>query len=63
VQYKLIAVKAVYGLGTDFQRAGEELSQQVNEALAAGWKPQGGVMVGKTQSTREPYLFQAIVSD
>ena len=49
------------GLATDFHKAAEELSRTVNKEIANGWEPLGGIGVGTTQTTKEPYLFQAVV--
>jgi hypothetical protein len=63
MQYTIIMNTAMFGLGTDFGKAAYGLTKQVNEHLAQGWKPQGGVMIGKTMSTFEPYLFQALIKE
>ena len=62
MRYKIIGMKAVTFV-TDFEKASDELSMLVNAAISEGWKPQGGVCVGVTQSTHAPYLFQAVVKD
>ena len=61
MQYKVVVVCAVKGMATNFEKAAEELAQAVNLEIAQGWEPQGGVNVGKTQSTMQPHLFQAMV--
>ena len=61
--YKIITVSAVHAITTNFEKAAAELSELVNTEIQQGWKPQGGVAVGKTQSTREPYLFQAMIKE
>ncbi len=61
MSYKILVVNAVSGFGTDFQDAAERLAKLVNEEIASGWAPSGGVAVGETMSTKEPYLFQAMV--
>ena len=61
MQYKVVVVDAVKGWGTDFEKAADELSRLVNEQIAQGWEPTGGVNVGRTQSTENPYLLQAMV--
>ncbi len=63
MKYQVLTVSAVYGFGTDFKQAAKDLSEHVNRALLEGWKPLGGVAVGDTQSTKEPYLFQAMIHD
>ena len=63
MQYKILTVSAVSSFATNFERAASDLSQLVNQEILHGWKPTGGVAIGKTQSTREPYLFQAMIHD
>lgn len=63
MKYKIITVNTVQFIGTNFEKAAEELTELVNAALREGWKPIGGVAVGGTQSTHEPHLFQAMVAD
>ena len=59
--YKVVVITAVKGWGTDFEKAAQELTKAVNIEISQGWEPQGGVNVGATQSTNEPYLLQAMV--
>ena len=61
MQYKVIVVGAVKGLGTNFPKAAEQLADAVNEEIAQGWEPLGGVNVGRTMSTEEPHLLQAMI--
>ena len=61
MEYKVVTVSAVQFVGTDFEKAAEGLASRVNEFLTDGWEPQGGISVGETQRTNQPYLFQAIV--
>jgi hypothetical protein len=63
MEYKVITVSAASGLGTDFEKAGEEMSRIVNEALRTGWRPQGGLAVGMTPHTKSTYLLQAVVRE
>jgi hypothetical protein len=63
MQYKILNASAVAFVGTDFDSATEHLADQVNRAIAEGWKPLGGIAVGGTQSTHEPFLFQAMFRD
>lgn len=60
MSYKILVVNAVSGLGTNFQDAAERLAELVNNDIASGWTPLGGVAVGETMSTKEPHLFQAM---
>jgi Domain of unknown function (DUF1737) len=61
MSYTIYTVSAVRGLATNFQLAAQELAEVVSEAMSKGWKPAGGVAVGQTQNTHEPFLFQAMV--
>jgi len=63
MRYKILSVGAVSGLGTNFDKAGVDLSTLVDQAIQEGWKPLGGVAVGNTQSTQEPFLFQAMIHE
>lgn len=63
MQYKILMNTALFGMSTDFQKAAEGLTAQVNDHLSHGWKPQGGLMFGKTMNTFEPYLFQALIKE
>jgi hypothetical protein len=61
MRYKILAQKAGSMLMTDFERAAQELSNKVNEALRDGWEPQGGLAVGRTTTAVTAYLMQAVV--
>jgi hypothetical protein len=61
MEYKVIVVDAANLAGTNFEKAAERLATLVNEAVTTGWKPQGGLAVGESQVTREPFLLQAMV--
>lgn len=61
--YKIISVDTVNFIGTDFGKASEHLAELVNSSIQEGWKPIGGVAIGGTQSTHEPYLFQSMVKE
>ncbi len=61
MEYKVIVVPAVKSIGTNFEKAAQELAKKVNEQLQSGWVPQGGLAVGETQSLKEPYIMQAMV--
>ena len=37
MEYKLIVIDATRMLGSDYERAGEELSEEVNAHMAEGW--------------------------
>lgn len=61
MEYKIVVLTAVKTFGTDFEQAARELTAQVNAEIQLGWEPLGGVNVGSTMSTREPYLLQAMI--
>jgi len=61
VRYKVLIQKAGTVVKTDFESAAEKLARKVNEAIRDGWKPQGGVAVGKSAATEVPHLMQAMV--
>ncbi len=62
MQYKVIVIKAPNGLlGSQFEAAAEKLANAVNEQIAAGWEPQGGVCSAETKPFKTPCLFQAMV--
>lgn len=63
MRYQILTISAVSGFGTDFDKAAFELAEHVNQAILDGWKPLGGVAVGETQSTKEPFLFQAMTQE
>ena len=63
MEYQVVIVSAIKGFGTNFDKAAEELAEKVNEQAQWGWRPQGGLAVGETQSMKEPYLMQAMVKD
>ena len=62
MQYKIVTVAAKPGfLGTNFAADAEKLAAAVNEQIAAGWEPQGGVSLGESRGLKTPHLFQAMV--
>ncbi len=64
MKYKIVTVNAVIGsFSTEFEQAAEKLSNLVNREMRDGWMPVGGVAVGQTMSTKEPYLFQAMTHE
>lgn len=58
---KILVVNALSGLSTDFHDAADRLAELVNKDIASGWAPLAGVAVGENMSTKEPYLFQAML--
>jgi hypothetical protein len=61
LEYKVVVVSSMGWSGTNFEQAAEDLAAKVNALLAEKWQLQGGVAVGETQTTKEPFLFQALV--
>ena len=61
MKYKIVIVNAAKTWGTNFEKAGEELAKNVNLEIGYGWEPVGGVTVGATMATKEPYLMQAMI--
>jgi hypothetical protein len=51
MQYKIISVSAVFS----GSKALEKLTKEVNEAIALGWEPMGGLATNGTN------LYQALV--
>lgn len=61
MEYKLIVVDATRLLGSDYERAGKELSEEVNAHMAEGWQPQGGVCYALGMGRGKSYLLQALI--
>ena len=61
MKYKILMQKAGTLFKTDFERAAQELSNQINQALRDGWELQGGLAVGRTTTAEIAYLMQAVV--
>lgn len=61
MEYKVVVVRTAAWSGTNFEKGAEELAAKVTLLLGEGWRVQGGVAVGETQTTKEPYLMQALV--
>ncbi len=61
MEYKVVVVKAVGFLGTNFEAAAEKLAEEVNRLIALGWEPQGGISPGHSWSLKTPFLFQAMI--
>ncbi|HUF48344.1 MAG TPA: hypothetical protein VMM93_11050 [Vicinamibacterales bacterium] len=57
--YKVIVQKVESALSRNVGKAARELSRQVNDQMALGWEPVGGVAIGTAGSA--PYLLQALV--
>lgn len=61
MEYKVVVVKAIGFLGTNFEAAAEKLAADVNQLIALGWEPQGGISLGHSWSLKTPFLFQAMI--
>jgi hypothetical protein len=61
MEYKVIFVRTMKGMSTNFQEATNELAEIVNAELQNGWEPIGGVAIGRTRFQKEPHLFQAMI--
>ena len=57
MEYKVIFVKASGLLSLDAEKSAADLARQVNEALALGWEPTGGVAL----TANNTHLAQALV--
>jgi hypothetical protein len=61
MRYKILVQKAGSFFETDFERAAQELSNKVDQALRDGWEVQGGLAVGRAKMDEISYLMQALV--
>ncbi|MCF7686809.1 MAG: hypothetical protein K9M98_13485 [Cephaloticoccus sp.] len=62
MEYKIITIKADETFtGTQFVSTAAKLAEEVNDHIALGWEPQGGVCEGETRSFHSKQLFQALV--
>lgn len=59
MEYKIIVRKVGIRLARRIDQAAEELAKEVNEHLAKGWEPAGGVAMGLVGAA--PFLVQAVV--
>lgn len=60
-RYRILTTQAPGPIGTDFERAAQELAEQVDAAMAEGWEPIGGVEVAHPLGGGQPTLLQAMV--
>ena len=59
MQYKIVSAKNTYQYNTL-----EKLEKEVNNLIAQGWKPLGGVSVVKPYATLTDYeAFQAMIKE
>lgn len=61
MSYKVIVISAVSAWSTNFSKAAKKMEEEVNADLKNGWEPLGGISVGRTMSSQEPHLFQAMI--
>ncbi len=59
MEYKVIVRKVGMGLTRKIDQAAEELTKEVNEHIARGWEPAGGVAMGVAGTA--PFLLQAVI--
>lgn len=57
-EYKVVAREVTSVVWRDVHKAAQELTDEVNAALTAGWEPQGGV--ASIQAGTGVYLIQAL---
>ena len=62
MEYKVIVVDATRGIieGNSLQQAADNLAEQVNADIKAGWEPHGSVNFCETEN-ENPHLMQAMV--
>ena len=62
MEYKVIVVDATRGIieGNSLQQAADNLAEQVNADIKAGWEPHGAVNFCETEN-ENPNLMQAMV--
>lgn len=59
MEYKIIVKKAAMRLTRRIEQAADELAKEVNDHIARGWEPAGGVTMGLAGAA--PFLMQAVV--
>ena len=57
-EYKVIAKEVTSVVWRDVRKAAQQLTQEVNAELSAGWEPQGGI--ASIQAGTGVYLIQAL---
>jgi len=57
--YKILVKRIDNMIVRDIEKATREMGKQVNDQIALGWEPAGGVALGSSGTA--PYLLQAIV--
>jgi hypothetical protein len=58
-EYKVMVKEVTSVVWRDVQKAGQELTTEVNAHLSSGWEPQGGV--ASIEAGTSVYLLQALV--
>lgn len=62
LQYKVVSIQAPRGFfGPKLDEAAEQLAEEVNREMSAGWEPQGGVAFSSSAQASRTYLLQALV--
>lgn len=59
MEYKVITQKVGGILSLDVVKCAEALTREVNDQIALGWEPLGGVAMGHTGAST--YLLQALI--
>lgn len=63
MRYRVVMAQANERITTDLPKAAEALSRDVEQAANDGWRPQGGLVVTVTPSSRAVFLLQALIRD
>jgi hypothetical protein len=58
-EYKVMVKEVTSVVWRDVQKAGQELSADVNQMIAGGWEPQGGI--ASIEAGTSCYLLQALI--
>lgn len=59
MEYKIVSLKVSGIVTSDVKKTAEALSKEVNELVALGWEPLGGVAMGHTGACN--HLLQAMI--
>ena len=58
-EYKVMVKEVTSVVWRDVQKAGQELSADVNQMISEGWDPQGGI--ASIEAGTSCYLLQALI--
>ena len=58
-EYKVMVKEVTSVVWRDVQKAGQELSADVNQMISDGWEPQGGI--ASIEAGTSVYLIQAVL--